>query len=188
MRFHQRLFEAGLGRLPRPVWLEIDLDALSENVRTFREVLGEGPELSAVVKADAYGHGLVAVARAFEKVGVNRLCVASLDEAFALRAAGLKLPILVLFPVPLGALIFPEATDVEITLSTVGAISSIQNLVIRDREPPLGVHVEVETGLGRGGVKPELVPRAVATLDGRRPSPWNSFMRRPWIGSQTCPI
>ena len=62
---NERLVTAGLPPLPRPVWAEIDEDALLNNVRVFRDLLEPGVELMAVVKADAYGHGLVPVARTF---------------------------------------------------------------------------------------------------------------------------
>jgi len=100
MTISERLVAAGLPPLPRSAWLEIDLDALRGNVTVFRDLIGANVELSVVVKADAYGHGLVPVARAVERAGADRLCVASVDEAVALRDAGIKTDILVLYPVP----------------------------------------------------------------------------------------
>ena len=86
----ERLAAAGLPPLPRRAWLEIDEDALRNNVAVFRELAGPHVALNAVVKADGYGHGLVPVARVFESAGVDRLCVAYLDEAIALRKAGIE--------------------------------------------------------------------------------------------------
>ncbi len=76
---------AGLAELPRSIWLEIDLAALTNNVAVVREVVGPKVEITAVVKADAYGHGLKQTALAFEAAGADRLAVASLDEALTLR-------------------------------------------------------------------------------------------------------
>ena len=128
-----RLAAAGLPPLPRNAWLEIDIDALRNNVAVFRELTGPHVALNAVVKADAYGHGLIPVARVFEAAGVDRLCVASLDEAIALRKAGIESDILVLFPIP------PELID-------EAGHNNVQ------------LEIEVETGLSRGGVKADQLP------------------------------
>ena len=84
----ERLAAAGLPPLPRRLWAEIDEDALASNLRTVRGLLEPGVALNAVVKADAYGHGLVPVGRVLEAAGADRLCVASIDEATALRHTG----------------------------------------------------------------------------------------------------
>ena len=88
---------APLRQLPqtRPTRAEIDLGAIANNVRVMRAV-AQGSRLYAVVKADAYGHGLVPVARCFEQQGVDGLCVALAEEGLTLRACGITKPILVL--------------------------------------------------------------------------------------------
>ena len=161
-----RLRVAGLPPLPRGVWLEIDVDALANNVEVVREMVGPGVELNAVVKADAYGHGLKQAGLAFEAAGADRLCVASLDEALALRDAGVQVPILVLFAVPLDDLHGTVESRIEITVSdlvSAGALPDVRDSV-RDPEQ-LVVHVEVETGLTRGGIKPEAVPDVIRGLE-----------------------
>ena len=152
-----RLAAAGLPRLPRGVWLEIDEAALANNVAVFRELIGPGVELNAVVKADAYGHGLVPVARAFESSGVDRLCVASLDEALALRRAGIESDILVLFAIPPDGLLDAAHNSIQISITDAGTL-------LTELERPTGsydlvaVEVEVETGLSRGGVMVDELP------------------------------
>ena len=79
----------------RPTWADIDLDAIAHNVRVFRGLLGDS-ELCAVVKADAYGHGAVPVARVAVGAGATWLGVALVEEAAELREAGIGVPILVL--------------------------------------------------------------------------------------------
>ncbi len=79
----------------RPTWAEIDLDALAHNLAAVRRRVGTRPVL-AVVKADAYGHGAVGVARALVDEGVERLGVAIPEEGVELRRAGVRAPILVL--------------------------------------------------------------------------------------------
>ena len=95
-----RIAAAGLPPVPRTAWLEIDLDALAGNLATLRALAGSSVLIHPVVKADAYGHGAVEVARALERGGADGLCVATIDEALELRDAGIGLPILVLYPVP----------------------------------------------------------------------------------------
>src|SRR4249920_3690690 len=79
----------------RPTRAEVDLGAVANNVRVMRALV-RGSRLYAVVKADAYGHGLVPVARCFEQQGVDGLCVALAEEGLQLRACGITTPILVL--------------------------------------------------------------------------------------------
>jgi alanine racemase len=153
----ERLAAAGLPPLPRRVWAEIDESALAGNLAAVRELIGPRVELNAVIKADAYGHGLVPVGRVFEQAGADRLCVASIDEATALRGAGIELPILILFPIPVGDVARAARSRFEIvaadgptTAATIEAWAASQPA---GRE--LRVHLEVETGLARGGFKPD---------------------------------
>jgi len=95
-----RLIEAGLPPLRRTAWIEIDTDALAANVAVLRRMAGPGIAILPVVKADAYGHGMVPIARALAAAGADGLCVATLDEAIVLRDAGVAAPLLVLYPVP----------------------------------------------------------------------------------------
>jgi alanine racemase len=123
-------------------------------------------ELFAVVKADAYGHGAVAVARTLEGLGVDGLCVATLDEAFALRAAGVKTPILVMYPVPPA---WAEAVArAEITVSAgdprlLAALLAAH--VAASTGAMLRLELEVETGLGRGGFDEPGLVEAVGSID-----------------------
>ena len=145
-----RLAAAGLSPLPRTAWLEIDLDALTGNLATLRARAGTSVPIHPVVKADAYGHGAVEVARALETAGADGLCVATIDEALELRDAGLELPILVLYPVPATWLDAARERAIDVT---AGDPVLLQRLLAAPagRAASLGVQVEVETGLGRGG-------------------------------------
>ncbi len=167
-----RLAAAGLPALPRTAWLEIDLDAISANFATIRDLAGPGVPVHPVVKADAYGHGAIPVARTLEAAGADGFCVAALDEAVALRRAGIRGPILVLYPVPPAMAleaarrrIAVTAGDPHLLVATLAAISAGR------ASPRLTVHLEVETGLGRGGFRgAEIVAaaRAVAAVRGAR--------------------
>src|SRR5690348_6320500 len=94
--------------------LRVDLGAIRRNATALAELIAPA-RLVPVVKANAYGHGLVAVARALESQ-VTRLAVYEIDEAVALREAGIALPIHVLGPVAAGALEIAHAAGVEISL------------------------------------------------------------------------
>jgi alanine racemase len=139
--------------LPRPVWLEIDVDALKNNVAVVREIVGLEVQVSAVVKADAYGHGLVQSAFAFESAGIDKLCLASIDEALALRNAGLTTPLVVLYPIPRERQEEARAHGIESTVTDAVTTGDVQ--------------VEVETGLSRGGVKPDRVVGLLRDLSSR---------------------
>ena len=84
----------------RRTWAEIDLDALEHNYNVARQKIGPGVKYLGVVKADAYGHGAVQVARKLEQLGADYLAVSSLDEGRELRHGGITMPILILGHTP----------------------------------------------------------------------------------------
>jgi alanine racemase len=139
----------------RPAWVEIDLDALAVNLRVLRQRVGSASIL-AVVKADAYGHGAVAVARSLERQGADWLGVALVDEGAKLRRAGVGLPILVLGTIQTG-----EIDEVRVNGLTP-AVSSLDQLrmwaragIAHDRDaPPQSIHLKVDTGMHRLGLPP----------------------------------
>jgi alanine racemase len=163
----RRLADAGLPPLPRTAWLEIDLEALADNLAVLRELAGPGIAVRPVVKADAYGHGAVPVALALEGGGADGFCVAAVDEAFELRGAGVRGPIIVLYPVPsawvaeaarLGIAV--AGGDRQALAETVRAAASLAP------GRTLGIHLEVETGLGRGGLSGEDLVAAATLIAG----------------------
>jgi alanine racemase len=145
---------AGLPPLPRGAWLEIDLDALESNLATIRVLGGRGTRVAPVLKADAYGHGLEACARALQRAGAGMLCVATLDEALVVRRAGVRVPLLVLFPIPPDAV--REAAESRLELVVTDADGAGELLAAWTSAGPGGttlrIHLEIETGLERGGV------------------------------------
>ena len=149
----RRLSDAGLPPLPRTAWLEIDLEALAGNLAVLRELAGPGVPVRPVVKADAYGHGAVPVAIALEGGGADGFCVAAIDEALELRGAGVRGPIIVLYPVP-GAWVAEAARlGIMVAGGDRGALAETVRAAASLRPGrALGIHLEVETGLGRGGL------------------------------------
>ncbi len=163
----ERVAAAGLPPLPRTAWLEIDLDALVANLGLMREAAGPGVAVRPVVKADAYGHGAIPVARALVEAGVDGLCVATLDEALALRAARITAPILVLYPIPPAW--GPEAArrGIAVSAGDPGLLTALLGSYGSARRPGtrrLRIELEVETGLGRGGFAPEGVVAAAEAV------------------------
>jgi alanine racemase len=165
-RVEDDLAAAGLPPLPRTAWLAIDLDRLRGNLRAFRAAIPAGVRVEPVVKADAYGHGAVHVARALEGSGADGLSVATWDEALQLRRAGVRLPILVLYPVPPTAV--REAAAERVTLTVGDEILLGRTLqaaaLLNGAAGPLRIEVEIETGLGRGGFTLQALPAAIRAI------------------------
>lgn len=133
-----------------PAWIEIDLAAVQHNVRELRAVLRPGCALIAVVKANAYGHGMVQSAKAALHAGASELAVANVTEGAELRAAGVLAPILVTGPMAAEEC----AIAVEHRLTPgLGTREQAEALaaVVRPGEP-FPVHIEVDTGMRRHGI------------------------------------
>ena len=130
-------------------WAEVDLDALAHNYRLLRGLAPETRFLG-VVKADAYGHGAVPVAKKLQALGADMLAVACLAEAVELRGAGITLPILCLGQTPVelaGDLLAYDVTQTVGDLETGEALSAAAEAAGKT----LKVHVKVDTGMGRLG-------------------------------------
>src|SRR5262249_5954348 len=134
----------------RPTRAEVSLDALAANVACIRSHLG-GRALLAVVKADAYGHGALPVARCLQQLGVEHLAVALLEEATELREGGVSTPILVVGAVEaaqMGAVLRREVPPALFRFDQLEALEAAAASAGR-RTP---YHLKVDTGMGRLGV------------------------------------
>jgi alanine racemase len=141
------------GWLAQRAWVEVDLAALSHNVQQLRQLLSPKTQLMAVVKADAYGHGAVTVAKVALQSGASWLGVATIPEGIELREAGIKAPILLL-----GATNTPEQIQaiahwkLQPTLgSPKQALVFSETLKSLPQTPHLPVHVKLDTGMSRLG-------------------------------------
>ena len=134
-------------------WIEIDHDAIRSNLEVIRRSAREA-RIIAVVKANAYGHGAVPVARTLVAAGVERLAVATVDEAIELRRAGIDVPLVILWGI--GPMEAPVVTEhaLEPIVYDEGAIDVLEVAGARDAAR-IGVHLKVDTGLGRQGAAPE---------------------------------
>src|SRR5205823_3844754 len=143
-------------KLLRPTWAEISLSTLRRNYERVRKLAGRR-KVMAVVKADAYGHGAVPVAKRLAGCGVDWFGVATVEEGIELRAAGIERPILLL-----GGLYMSDPADLfEYRLTP--SVSSTARLdtyaeCARRYQRPIDFHLKVDTGLGRLGVPLDRLP------------------------------
>ena len=151
----------------RPTWAEIDLDAVRDNFSRIRALIDDSVEIMAVVKANAYGHGLREVSKALVEEGACYLGVATVDEALYLREDGLDAPILVL-----GAVLGEEAkaaaeNDITLTLCDHELLRILSGIAKKTASRPK-VHVKVDTGMGRIGVWHEEAASFIKEVHGSR--------------------
>jgi alanine racemase len=133
----------------RPTRIRVDLDALTHNLRALRAFAGV--PVMGIVKANAYGHGLVPVALHLQAQGVEQLGVAFLEEGVALRRAGIRLPILVM-----GGIFGPQASqliaeDLEITVSSIDKLRQVE-AAAQALGRQATIHLKIDTGMERIGV------------------------------------
>jgi len=149
-------------------WAEIDHAALRDNAATFARAMGGGVELMAMVKADGYGHGVVEAVRAFREGGATRFGVALPGEALELRRAGINDPVLVAgwaHPAAHRALI--EA-GVELTIPDPASVHTVL-AAAEQAGKPAQVHLKVDTGMNRQGIRPEDLPAVLGQLQAAAP-------------------
>jgi alanine racemase len=158
---HPAFEKENVGR--RPTWAEIDLEALATNFHIVKERVGPGVNVMAVVKANAYGHGAVECARRLEREGADWFGVALPEEGIELRNAGITKPVLCLagfWEGQAGACIQQRLTPTVYRLDMIEAIDS----AARERGEVADVHIKIDTGMGRLGVRFDEVPDFAASL------------------------
>lgn len=134
-------------------WLEIDGDALARNVATVRASLGPGTGLVPMVKADAYGLGVARVVERLQALDPWGFGVATVAEGRELRERGVQGPVVVFSPAGLAEIPEAVAADLTLTLSHLRALEAVAEAAVHLPESPdgPGVHLEVDTGMGRAG-------------------------------------
>jgi alanine racemase len=156
----------GTDPLARWAWAEVDLDAIAHNVATMQRIVAPSA-VWAVVKADGYGHGAVAVARTALDAGAAGLCVALVQEGVELRAADISAPILVLSeqpPTVAGMLIAHRLTPTVYSAPFVDALAAAT-----EPSSDVAVHLKVDTGMQRVGVPPDGVEAVIDRIDAHAP-------------------
>ncbi|MGI6294655.1 MAG: alanine racemase [Armatimonadota bacterium] len=138
----------------RPTYAEVDLSAIRDNIKVIRKRVGPKVRIMPAVKANGYGHGAIEVSRACVQAGVDALCVATPDEGVELRDAGFKEPVLILGCSPVDCA--PEIVrhDLASTVSDLNYARAVSEAAVAQQKTA-GVHIKVDTGMGRIGVAPE---------------------------------
>jgi len=147
----------------RPTWIEVSRHALTNNLYLLRRRIPAHTRLMAVVKANAYGHGAAETARILQAAGADAFAVATLQEATDLRTAGIDRPVLVLGYTP------PWQTEVALMHKITLTVFDIETATAMNSHAlaagrPLTVHLKVNTGMNRLGVRPADAPDMLAEL------------------------
>lgn len=177
--------------LPGQGTIEVDVAAVRHNVRTLLELLHAArpdrpAELIAIVKADGYGHGMVACARAARDAGASWVGVATMREALALRAAGDDGPLVCWLPTPGGDFTEAVRAGIDVTAHTADQVSEIA-VAAAAVGRPARLQLKIDTGLSRAGVAregwPDLVAAAVAARESGQVEVtglWSHFAASDW--------
>jgi len=138
----------------RPAWAEINLDHIAHNIGQFRNLIGAERKIMAVVKADGYGHGAVAVAKIALEAGADCLAVAFVEEGIELRRAGIEAPVLLLgYTDPVR---FPALVEHNLTPTVFGLDTSLSfSRAAVERGIILPLQLKIDTGMGRIGLLPD---------------------------------
>ena len=150
-------------RADRPTWVEIDLSAIANNTRQIKKLVGAQVRILASLKADAYGHGAVKVARTVLHNGASMLGVATVSEAKPLREAGIHAPILVFGYVPPWQMREAVRSGLTITLYGLELSYALSRAALALAQT-VKVHVKVDSGMGRLGIRAEQVEEILALV------------------------
>lgn len=150
-------------------WIEVDRGALVHNASVLRRAIPADCRLGLLVKANGYGHGLEMAARAGVEGGADQLIAATLDEALAVRRAGIGAPLMVAYPVAPDHLPDAVAAGLEVSVSGLASVRQALAAWAGQAQAATGgalhLHVEVDTGIGRGGVAPADLAEVLLLID-----------------------
>jgi Alr-MurF fusion protein len=148
-------------RAERPTWVEIDLSAIGNNTRRMKSLVGPHVRLLVSLKADAYGHGALKVARSVLHNGASMLGVATLSEATPLHEAGIDAPILVFGYVPLWQMREAVRLGITVTLYSIESAQALSRAALALGKT-VKVHLKVDSGMARLGIRAEQSEEIVA--------------------------
>lgn len=136
-----------------PVWAEINLDNVKFNLGNIKKILNEDTKVCGVVKANAYGHGAVQIARLLEREKVDYLAVARLEEGIELRQNDVKLPILCLGYIPEGGIDQAISNNISMTVYSL-EMAELIDIIARNMNRKVNIHIKIDTGMTRIGFQP----------------------------------
>lgn len=138
----------------RAAWAEVDLDALAHNMREVRRLVDKNALVTAVIKADGYGHGAKKIAQTLLDNGADRFAIAVLDEGIELREAGFKVPVLILGFTDKERADEIIRYDMEQTVYSWDLAEELSREAVKQGKTAK-IHVKIDTGMGRIGLKPD---------------------------------
>ncbi|CAM3216974.1 alanine racemase [Filibacter tadaridae] len=147
----------------QPTKAIVNLEAIRTNINSLRNYLALETKIIAVVKADGYGNGEVEVARTALEAGVEMISVATPDEAVRLRRAGISGDILVMGPSPISFAKEAAASGITIAVSNVEWLQNVED-ACKDLQKQLKIHVKIDTGMGRIGLRDEEALQSLVTF------------------------
>ncbi|MFP3412470.1 alanine racemase [Bacillus sp. SIMBA_074] len=143
--------------------IEVDLNALQRNFQQYKQAIPFGTAIMTVVKANAYGHGAVPIAKAVIEAGTSHLAVAFVDEGIELREAGITVPILIFGYTPYEAIVDAITYDLSMTVYTIEDLHAIEE-VASQMEKNAYIHIKIDTGMSRIGLQLNEVTLFLQTL------------------------
>lgn len=146
---------------PFKTWVEVSRTALVENLKTLKRIVGKKTKIACVVKANAYGHGILEVAKILERERADFFAVDNIKEATLLKSSGISTPILILG--------YVELADLkEAILSDFSFVSynkeTLRKIISLSLPKPAKIHLKIETGLNRQGVAKKEIPLFVSMI------------------------
>lgn len=134
----------------RPAWVEIDIKALRNNIKSLKNCLDDDVDFMGVIKADAYGHGAIKVAEVLMEEDINRFAVVMVEEGIQLRENNINNPILILGYIPEED--YPKLLEYNL-IPAIYKYSQAEKLnrIARDMKENINIHIKVDTGMGRLG-------------------------------------
>ncbi len=133
-------------------WIEIDSSAFKYNIRQFRRLIGTEKKLVLIVKANAYGHGILGISTLASKYGADWLGVNSLEEALFLKNNGIKLPIMILGYIQLSDLPVAVDNNFRLTIYNVETVNILGEITSKKKKKAY-LHIKLETGTNRQGIR-----------------------------------
>lgn len=135
-------------------WIEVSKSSLINNLNQVRSQLNENTKIMAVVKADAYGHGLLNAAQIFADENVDYLGVTTIEEGISIREAGIEAPILLFTPLVKDQIEAAITNNLDLTICDVDCAKNVSEIAVK-LDSHANIHVKVNTGMGRLGVYPD---------------------------------
>ena len=147
----------------KDAWVEINLEYLAQNIQAIKKMIPQGKKMMAIVKADAYGHGAQMLAQTMLASGVDCFGVSSIDEGLDLRQVKIKAPILVVGAVPVWAIETATLNNISISIFNESHLKACEEVYHRTGIKPK-VHVKIDTGMNRIGVRAEEAVEFIETV------------------------